>query len=384
LQGANHTVHATRLPRLTAATARKGGSLREVRTRCESCNVQRHMRRVVGVLLVMFATACQRDAQPAAGSTANEAETREVRPLPNPTPPAGGLAMPNHLGSVKFAVIGDSGRGDQPQYQIAAQMVAFRAKFAYSFVIMNGDNIYEGPASAIDYREKFEKPYQPLLAEGVKFYAVLGNHDDPQQVNYAPFNMEGHRYYTFRPPEDPVTSLLTSVRFFAIDTVTLDRQQMQWLQQQLSESESRWKICFFHHPMYTSGRYRAASAAFRWALEPLFRQYGVDVVFSGHEHFYMRSQLQNGIQYFVSGAAGSLRYGDSTPTPLVARAFDTDYHFMLVEIERDVLSFQAISRTGETVDSGALYRHDVPSTAATQPTSSRDTVVLPRFAAPVP
>jgi predicted phosphodiesterase len=341
------------------------------------------MRRAIAVLLVALAAACQSAPPPAAGGAASsEQETREVRALPIATPPRGELALPNHLISVKFAVIGDSGRGDRPQYEVAAQMVAFREKFPFSFVIMNGDNIYDGPASAADYREKFEKPYQQLLADGVKFYAVLGNHDDPRQVNYAPFNMAGHRYYTFRPPEDAVTRLLTSVRFFAIDTVTLDRQQLQWLQQQLSESDSRWKICFFHHPMYTSGRYRNASAAFRWALEPLFRQYGVDVVFAGHEHFYMRSQLQHGIQYFVSGGAGSLRYGDSTRSPLVARAFDTDYHFMLVEIERDVLSFQAISRAGETVDSGALYRRT--GSSSTSPTSLTDKAAPPRSVAPVP
>ncbi len=340
------------------------------------------MYRAIGVLLLAFATGC-REAQPGAGTAApSEHETREVRSLATPTPAPGELALPNRLGSVKFAVIGDSGRGDRPQHEVAAQMVAFRAKFPYSFVIMNGDNIYEGPASAADYQNKFEKPYQQLLADGVKFYAVLGNHDDPRQINYAPFNMAGHRYYTFRPPEDAVTRLLTSVRFFAIDTVTLDRQQLQWLQQQLSESDSLWKVCFFHHPMYTSGRYSNASVAFRWALEPLFRQHGVDVVFSGHEHFYMRSQLQHGIQYFVSGGAGSLRYGDSNFTPIAARAFDTDYHFMLVEIERDVLSFQAISRAGETVDSGALYRRTLPPTA--DPTSPTDKAAPPRSAVPVP
>jgi hypothetical protein len=105
------------------------------------------------------------------------------------------------------------------------------------------------------------------------------------------------------------------------------------------------------------------------------------VVFSGHEHFYMRSQLQNGIQYFVSGGAGSLRYGDSTPSPLVARAFDSDYHFMLVEIERDALSFQAISRTGETVDSGTLFRR-APSSAGT--TSPTGTAAPQRSVVPVP
>jgi hypothetical protein len=332
------------------------------------------MRKFVAVILIVGATACERDASPGAMPAAPP-EIREVRSVETPAAP-GMLALPNALASIKFAVIGDSGRGNAPQYEIAQQMAAYRKQFPFTFVIMNGDNIYEGPATPEDYREKFEKPYQPLLDEGVKFYASLGNHDDPRQVDYAPFNMGGHRYYTFRPPEDPITRLITSVRFFALDTTVLDREQIRWLQQQLSESDSAWKICFFHHPMYTSGRYRPVSAAFRISLEPLFVRFGVDAVFAGHEHFYQRTTLQQGIQYFVSGGAGSLRAGDAAPAPFIAREFDTDYHFMLVEVERDVLSFQAIARTGRTVDAGAIHR--APARTST------GTGALPQSGARVP
>ena len=96
--------------------------------------------------------------------------------------PPGTLTLPNEGRSIKFAVIGDGGRGWKPQYEIAAQMVAFRERFKFDFVLMNGDNIYEGPATPEDYRIKFEEPYKPLLDAGVRFYAVLGNHDDPQQI----------------------------------------------------------------------------------------------------------------------------------------------------------------------------------------------------------
>jgi hypothetical protein len=94
----------------------------------------------------------------------------------------GSLTLPNRATSVKFAVIGDSGRGWPPQHEVAAQMAAYRQNFDYKFVLMAGDNIYEGPATAEDYRLKFEEPYKVLLDAGVKFYAVLGNHDDPKQV----------------------------------------------------------------------------------------------------------------------------------------------------------------------------------------------------------
>ena len=281
-----------------------------------------------------------------------------VRPIAVDALSAGRLTLPNHPTSVKFAVIGDSGRGSRPQYDIAAQMVAFREQFKFPFVLMLGDNLYEGPASADDYRTKFEEPYRHLLDDGVKFYAALGNHDDPHEVSYPGFNMKGQRYYSFSPPEDLLTKIATRVEFFALDSTNLDRTQLQWLDQRLSASHAAWKICFFHHPLYTSARYRASSLWYRFKLEPVLTAHDVDAVFSGHEHLYERTELIDGIEYFVSGGAGSLRSGDATPAAFVARSFDRDYHFMLIEIDGDELHFQAISRTGRTIDAGTLYKKD--------------------------
>jgi hypothetical protein len=268
----------------------------------------------------------------------------------------GSLTLPNRATSVKFAVIGDSGRGTPPQYEIAAQMRAFRKQFAYPFVLMVGDNIYEGTATEEDYRTKFEEPYRELLDAGIKFYAVLGNHDDPLQVAYRPFNMNGQRYYSFTPPEDVLTTLTTRVEFFALDSTYLDRDQLRWADERLAASRATWKICFFHHPLYTSGRYRLTSRAFRIRLEPLLVRHDVDAVFSGHEHIYQRTRLVGGVQYFVTGGAGSLRPADGGPASFVARTFASDYHFMLVEIDGRELHFQAISRSGQTIDAGTLYK----------------------------
>ena len=278
----------------------------------------------------------------------------------------GELTLPNALTSVKFAVIGDSGRGTPEQHQVAAQMVGFRERFKFSFVLMLGDNIYEGPATPDDYRRKFEEPYATLLQDRVKFFAVLGNHDDPRQVTYKPFNMNGERYYSFAPPEDPLTRLTTRVEFFAVDSTNLDGVQLAWLDERLAESKATWKVVFLHHPLYTSGRYRNQSRAHRWAIEPILARHGVDVVLSGHEHIYQRSELQQGVLYFVSGGAGSLRPGDGAAASFIARTFDDDYHFVLMEIEGDAMHFQAISRAGETIDAGTLYRDATKAPAPTE------------------
>ncbi len=270
--------------------------------------------------------------------------------------PAGALTLPLKAGSIRFAVIGDSGRGDAPQHEVAAQMAAWRQRFPFEFVLMLGDNIYDRHTPQ-DYHDKFASPYAALLDSGVTFYASLGNHDDPGEVFYAKFNMGGERYYTFRKSERRLEALAgAAARFFALDSRSLDPQQLAWLRAGLAESGSNWQICFFHHPLYTSGRYQDAARPLRIALEPVLVQGGVDVVFSGHEHFYERIHPQNGILYFVSGAAGSLRRGDIRPSPYTAKGFDEDYSFMLVEISGEELYFQAVSRAGATIDAGTVTR----------------------------
>ena len=270
-------------------------------------------------------------------------------------PPAGTLALPNRRGSVKFAVIGDSGRGDRAQHEVAQQMLAWRERFPFDLVLMLGDNIYDSHRPE-DYVAKFEAPYRALLDAGVTFRAAIGNHDDPAQIHYEKFNMGGQRYYSFRRSEMSIEGGLAGAgaRFYALDSRTLDFEQLEWLRKGLQGSGSRWKIVFFHHPIYTSGRYAAAARTLRAALEPVLVDGAADVVLSGHEHFYERTVPRRGILYFVSGAAGSLRPDDIRTTDLTAKGFDSDYSFMLMEVAGDELYFQSVSRRGETVDAGVI------------------------------
>ena len=133
----------------------------------------------------------------------------------------------------------------------------------------------------------------------MKFYAALGNHDDPNQRFYKPFNMNGERYYSFKPALTPAS------RFFALDSNYMDQKQLDWLEKELAASGSDWKIASSTIRSTRRARSTAPDVVLREQLEPLFVKHGVDVVFTGHEHFYERIKPQKGITYFIAGARRS-------------------------------------------------------------------------------
>ena len=258
------------------------------------------------------------------------------------------LRLPNKPGSVKFAVIGDSGTGDKNQLAIGKEMASWRTRYPFEFVVMMGDNLYGGETPK-DFDKKFTIPYKALLDGGVKFYAALGNHDDAAlQRNYKPFNMNGERFYSFKPQ--------AGVRFFALDSNYVDKAQLDWLDKQLAMSGSEWKIMFFHHPLYSSGETHGSAELQRGLLEPVFLKYGVNVVLTGHEHFYERIKPQKGIAYFIIGSSAKLRKGDLSKSDLTAFGDDREFTFMLMEIVGDELFFQTINQSGKTIDVGSIKR----------------------------
>jgi hypothetical protein len=247
--------------------------------------------------------------------------------------------------AISFAVIGDNGNGSSEQYDVARQMLKAHETHPFEFVLMMGDNMY-GAQQPRDFSLKFETPYGPLLRMGVSFYAALGNHDEPGNRNYPQFNMGGNRYYSItRGP----------ARFFFFDTNLMDPAQVKWIEGSLRDAREEWKIVIFHHPIYSDGDRHGPNVALRVVLEPLFVNYGVDVVFSGHEHIYERIKPQKGIPYFIVGSSGQLRKGGLTPSAITAAGFDQDQAFLVASIAGTELSFRAISRTGAVVDSGVLH-----------------------------
>lgn len=252
---------------------------------------------------------------------------------------------------VRFVAFGDMGTGDSDQRDVARQMAAFHFNHPYDTVLMLGDNIYPD-GNPDDFQKKFERPYAELIRRGISFFAALGNHDVKKgreaQINYPLFHMGGRAYYSF-------TKGNGLAEFFALDSTSFDAAQLRWLEGALAGSKAQWKIAFFHHPIYSSGKTHGSDTKLRAQIEPLFVKYGVAAVLSGHDHIYERIKPQQGVQYFVCGIGGKLRSGNlDKKSSLTAAGNDEVNGFMSVEVTPERLAFQAIDSSGRVFDSGEI------------------------------
>jgi hypothetical protein len=252
---------------------------------------------------------------------------------------------------LRFVVLGDWGTGDNAQGGIATQVARSHASSPLDFVISAGDNIYPDGGGR-RFIKNFERPFAALLRDQVKFHVVLGNHDvrdgRSDQCQYPLFNMGGQCYYTLTKGDG-------LCQFFMLDSTDFDAGQAAWLESALRASTAKWKVAVFHHPIYSSGKTHGSSLDLRRKLEPLFVKYGVQAVFSGHDHIYERTKPLQGVQYFVTGAGGAVRRGDvDMKSPFRAASFDEANHFMQVEIDERQISFQAINNSDLVIDSGTI------------------------------
>lgn len=264
---------------------------------------------------------------------------------------AGEPTAPTGPAPVRFAMIGDWGSGDGGEAAVAERMAATHAGTPFDMVVTAGDNIYPN-GSGENFGSHFERPFEALIKKDIRFYSCLGNHDiragEQAQLDYPLFNMGGRNYYS-------VTRGGGTVELFMLDSNMMDARQMAWLEGALAKSTAAWKVPVFHHPLYSSGKSHGSDPELKKLLEPLFVRSGVKVAFSGHDHVYQRVTEQQGVQYFVTGAGGRIRPGDlNFGDPLVAKGYDEDSHFMVLDADASKFEFKAINTKGQVVDSGRI------------------------------
>ena len=275
-------------------------------------------------------------------------EKTSLAPLPSPTP---------EPEPVRFAVIGDFGEGNQGEEDVANLVKSWEP----DFIITTGDNNYPvGSEETIDdhigkYYHEFIYPYNGAYGDGAdknRFFPSLGNHDW-MTLNAQPyldyFTLPGNeRYYDF--VWEPIHFFVVNSDSNEPDGVSRISTQAMWLQSKLEESDSIWKIVYFHHPPYSSG-FRGAVDWMRWP----FQEWGASAVLSGHAHIYERL-LVNGTPFFINGLGGGPIYYFGLSSEYSAIRYNGDWGAMLVEADSQQVTFQFINRLGEVIDTYQMTR----------------------------
>jgi 3',5'-cyclic AMP phosphodiesterase CpdA len=159
-------------------------------------------------------------------------------------------------------------------------------------------------------------------------------------------------FYSFEPEEEK--GLIT---FFAVNSVPMvsgrtDQGQIAWLKDALAKTKTTWKVVYMHHPVYTAlGGHRVDTGLLE-ALEPIFVENGVQLVLSGHNHYYARTKPIDGITYITSGGGGRSLVSIKSTGQLV-KAQET-YQFMYFEASFGRLDFWAIDGNGSEIDRGFI------------------------------
>jgi tartrate-resistant acid phosphatase type 5 len=287
------------------------------------------------------ATASPTPLEPSSTASSTPTATLTATPESSPTPNP----------SLRFAVIGDFGSGDQNEADVAGLVHSWDP----DIIITVGDNNYpDGKADTIDahigqYYQDFIFPYTGTYGPGAaenRFFPTLGNHDwhTPDAQPYLDyFDLPGNeRYYDFvRGP----------VHFFALDSdesepdgVRSSSVQAAWLQQGLAASTSPWNIVYFHLAPYSSGMHGST----KWLRWP-FAAWGAQAVLAGHDHTYERL-LVDGIPYFVDGIGGGGIYDFIDILPESQFRYNANYGAMLVTATGEDVRFEFYNRTGKLID----------------------------------
>ncbi len=306
---------------------------------------------------------------------------------------------------LRLSFLGDAGTGGSEQRRVRDQMLRFRTPYTF----MLGDNIYSS-GSARYIATRFDDVYRPLLQAGTIFHSTLGNHDveacespnsDPLPVgadaylwrrlrcdaedhlNHAAFGYVGGRRYYSVPLPSAQNPLL---EVFVLDSNTLnttqsklplwreDKAQVQWLDAALGISRARWKVVVMHHPPQsptTGAKYfffvpvgegRAREYKLDQQLGPILTKHNVDVVMTGHNHFYARMTPQQGVRYFVSGGGGRKVYPFVAAPNYVASGGDF-YHFLYVRVTERTFEYYAVDADGRSRDAGWFEKGDTQDRA---------------------
>jgi tartrate-resistant acid phosphatase type 5 len=345
------------------------------------------MRRLLGAFAVAAACAalaCSPSYDGAAGGDDDPSGGKDDS--------TGGAVDPAPL---RFVAVGDTGKANDVQYQVAAAIRDQCAAEGCDFVLLLGDNLYpEGAEDTGDpvWQSAFEDPYRDI---DLPFYAVLGNHDYGGKILFADVDGLGNQFergpvevaYSdrsakWRMPDTHYTLRLGPVGFIALDTDSIlwndDRNgdQWAWFPDALAEvADASWVLALGHHPYRSNGDHgNAGDYNILFDLSaPIDALNGeeveafidenvcgnVDLYLSGHDHdrqWLADPSLCAGTELVVSGAGGEVKELDDPERNPVVYQDGSTAGFLYVVADESSLTGRFVDASGAVAFERTLSR----------------------------
>ncbi len=283
-------------------------------------------------------------------------------------------------GGLRLAMLADVGGGGRPQFDLAAVLRGA----APDLVLLAGDTVYPKFSDRLA-DQRFFSVYREQMA-GTPFFVVAGNHDttygppwefvdafvcptnDTDAATLAAESTWPEAYYSFDCGDAHFAGLYVPIYYPGLE-LKPGKAQWRWLEADLAASPRPWKFLFLHQPVMSSGPHGHAdynangvpdTEELAAVLLPLARQYGVQMIFSGHDHIYERFRPVQGVHCVVAGGGGGYLYSYAGRAPASAQ-FYAQWQVVVVDVAEDALHLRAVDRTGTVFDEMHLRRTPPPA-----------------------
>lgn len=263
---------------------------------------------------------------------------RPAQPAAAP-PSAGAKAAEPETGVplFRFVVYGDT----RTNHRIHQQIVQSVLDANPDFILQTGDLVQFSALSS--QWTRFDRITQPIRDKNIPYYPARGNHDSGPGSRYAAevrdiFDSGNKLYYRFD---------RQGLRFICLDTesaINEESAQYHWLEGELkhAQKDGKFVVPFFHEAIFSVGNHAGENRALRSVLHPLFMQYGVKIVFQGHDHLYYRT-LRDNITYVVTGGGGAPLY-DIHPGLLInGDVAKKIHHFCVADVFSDRIHIRVLA-----------------------------------------
>ncbi len=267
-------------------------------------------------------------------------------------------------GPFSFVALGDSRSQPDEWRKIAAAVV----KKQPLFVLFDGDMVQNGKYNYQWLKQLF-KPAPQFFAT-IPQYIAIGNHEREDRLFYQIFQRPQNPYRWSQQVGEVLVIIINGAQKWGAGS-----ENIKWLENQLRHSKAKFIFLCSHYPAWSLGSHTRLNKDgrpreknvynARQVIMPLLKKYQVTAMFAGHDHFYERSEPPNGVTMILTGGAGAPIRGKYNPGKLNKKQLEelwqkqnphskvwvSKYHFCLISVDGDRCTMQAITPTGEVIDS---------------------------------